>query len=698
MQIIKGKYNQAHVMIDEIDDSTRSQIQDFVNNPSFQHSYIAIMPDCLHPDTEVLTTTGFMPIALIDNETKIASYDPTSRTYHFSKPGAKIIRPLRDNEGVFVLDNNRLGTLSIQTEHHRNAYIPHMGEICENLPNRMYIKDFLYSGSSNIQDANMPDSLLQFIVWVVGDGNIHGNSNKNPSMRIRFGLKKGRKIDRILYLCSSLGLVPHICTTSKQTTIELSVKDSAFVIRIVGVNKVFPLDWVSMLSTRQKLLVLEEAIQVDGDFEAFKRGRGFRLNSKRKADIDFFSALSVDIGSSSIVHRVTESNLTHKINEMYYLNILRSSCLYSGASGIHNSVIKRHRIEDVPAYVVCLQCDTGFFIYRFRGRTGVTGNCHAGKGSCIGFTMQMNDRIIPDVVGVDIGCGMLSCKFDVDHLDVVAFDHFIKENIPSGFSVNDKACRCLNFYQDTVKKIGMDEARVSRSIGTLGGGNHFIEAGFGSDGKLWVTIHSGSRNFGLQIAKYHGLKAKELCAKWGADIRGIPFLLVDSPEGRDYIHDQLRGTQYAADNRGEMMNRITSFFGEDPVDGVESRHNFIDESGMIRKGATSAHEGERLIIPFNMRDGLALCVGKGNKRYNYSAPHGAGRILSRSRAKAELDVEYFQQDMKDAGVYTSTANASTLDEAPDAYKDMRVILENIKETVDVIEMVKPVYNFKASGE
>ena len=325
-------------------------------------------------------------------------------------------------------------------------------------------------------------------------------------------------------------------------------------------------------------------------------------------------------------------------------------------------------------------------------------DCHAGAGSCIGFTMQMNDRIIPDVVGVDIGCGMLSRKFDIEAFDIPAFDAFIKENIPSGFSVNDELWKGVDFFSDIVKKIGMDEGRAFRSIGTLGGGNHFIEVGYGKDSKLWVTIHSGSRNFGLQIAKYHGLKAKELCAKWGADTQGIPFLIVDSPEGKDYISDQLIGSQYASMNREVMMDKIEKFFCKSPIDSIESRHNFIDDSGMIRKGATPAHEGQRVIIPFNMRDGLALCIGKGNKKYNYSAPHGAGRIYSRSKAKEVLDVDYFQADIKQAGVYTTTANKGTLDESPDAYKDMTIILENIKETVDVIEMVKPVYNFKAGAE
>lgn len=325
-------------------------------------------------------------------------------------------------------------------------------------------------------------------------------------------------------------------------------------------------------------------------------------------------------------------------------------------------------------------------------------DCHAGAGSCIGFTMQMNDRIIPDVVGVDIGCGMLSAKFDIESLDVAALDAFIKTNIPSGFAVNDKLWHGDDFFMKTVRAIGMDEGRAMRSIGTLGGGNHFIEAGYGQDGKLWVTIHSGSRNFGLNIAKYHSGVAKSVCAKAGAATDGMPFLFVDSPEGQNYISDQIIGVRYARENRAEMMRRIVLFFGKEPVDTIESVHNFIDESGMIRKGATPAHDGQKVIIPFNMRDGLAICLGKGNKKYNFSAPHGAGRILSRSQAKKKLDVTRFQEDMNQSGVYTTTANAGTIDESPAAYKDMDIILKNINETVDVIEMVKPVYNFKAGAE
>ncbi len=332
---------------------------------------------------------------------------------------------------------------------------------------------------------------------------------------------------------------------------------------------------------------------------------------------------------------------------------------------------------------------------------------HAGKGAVIGFTMKMNDYLIPNVIGVDIGCGMLSAKFDLSNIDLKKFDLFIKENIPSGFHIhtdnrhfNQTLSRDLVDIYDVCHKIGIDENKVIKSIGTLGGGNHFIEAGIDSKGFIWVTIHSGSRNFGLRVANYHQNKAKEILKQYFSPYvgTGLEFLVVGTPEYNDYLSDLKIAQQYAALNRWYILREIINFFGNEPIKQISSVHNFIDEDNIIRKGATPAHEGEDVIIPFNMRDGIAICKGKGNPKYNYSAPHGAGRILSRVKAKEQLSVENFKKQMSDAGVYTSTATAETLDEAPDAYKDMNVILENIKETVDVVEMVKPIYNFKAGSD
>jgi len=328
-------------------------------------------------------------------------------------------------------------------------------------------------------------------------------------------------------------------------------------------------------------------------------------------------------------------------------------------------------------------------------------DCHAGKGAVVGFTMKLNDYIIPNIVGVDIGCGMLSARFDVSSIDLASFDRFIKQNIPAGFNIHKNQIELSNLFEvgihSLTEKIGMDFEKALRSVGTLGGGNHFIELGTDNSGKYRVTIHSGSRNFGLRVANYFQAIAKENLQKYflGDTYKDLEFLLMDSDEGRAYLNAVRFASEYASKNRRVMMEIISRFFGVEALDIIESVHNFIGEDNIIRKGATPARDGEKVLIPFNMKDGIAVCVGKGSQKYNYSAPHGAGRILSRKKAKAQLNVESFQKEMKDAGIYTTTANASTLDEAPSAYKDKDIILANISETVDVVDFIKPIYNFKA---
>jgi RNA-splicing ligase RtcB len=334
-------------------------------------------------------------------------------------------------------------------------------------------------------------------------------------------------------------------------------------------------------------------------------------------------------------------------------------------------------------------------------------DCHKGNGSCIGFTMKLNDYIIPNIVGVDIGCGMLSCKFDIKNIDLEKFDNFIKKNIPSGFNINKEIPdsvyedESIDYdVQEIASNIKIDYVKALKAIGSLGGGNHFIEIGKDSKNYYWITIHSGSRNFGLRVSNYYQSIAKENLKKYFIEneYKDLEFLLTKEKDGQDYIRDMKIAQYFASLNRYEMMNRIERYLGLNNCEKIESVHNFIDEVGMIRKGATPALENQKVIIPFNMRDGLAICTGKGNKKWNYSAPHGAGRILSRTKAKQLLSVNEFIEDMSNNNIYTSTANASTIDESPNAYKDFNTILECVKETVEVNELIKPIYNFKAGGE
>lgn len=353
---------------------------------------------------------------------------------------------------------------------------------------------------------------------------------------------------------------------------------------------------------------------------------------------------------------------------------------------------------------------------------------HAGAGSTIGTTISLSGnredwRVCPNVVGVDIGCGMMSYKLADKEIDLKEIDKIVNKYIPSGFNIHSKAqdqkftdnlIENLTFIVDNPERIGL-------SLGSLGGGNHFIEIATDEVGSFWLTVHSGSRNLGVQVAKYHQKKAertilnvnvdkiiaefkaagkekdiekaiKEARAPLADITKDLSFLTGDKLD--QYLNDLVLAQKFAHLNRKTMLDIIVEKAGLAIVDEFDSIHNFIDvEEGIIRKGATSAHKGERLIIPLNMRDGSLICIGKGNEEWNYSAPHGAGRMLSRSAAKRELDLDEFKKQMAD--VYTTSVGESTLDEAPNAYKPMEAIIDNIGDTVDIVHHLKPVWNFKA---
>ena len=327
-------------------------------------------------------------------------------------------------------------------------------------------------------------------------------------------------------------------------------------------------------------------------------------------------------------------------------------------------------------------------------------DCHAGKGAVVGFTMKMNDYIIPNIIGVDIGCGMLMNVIkDFEDFDLPSFDAFIKSNIPFGFRINDKPTISTELEKEVrqvCSMIGLEPQKTIKALGSLGGGNHFIEAGYNNAHEICITIHSGSRNLGKYVADFYQKKAKEGLEKFFIrDLyKDLEFMPIDSADALDYFYCLGVAQRFASENRKEMMRRITDFLDQDVIKEIESVHNFIGDDNVIRKGATPARGGESVIIPFNMRDGIAIGIGKGSSKYNNSAPHGAGRILSRTQAKKQLSMDDFTAQM--VGVYTTTANLDTLDEAPGAYKDKDIILSNIMETVDIVDFVKPVYNFKAS--
>lgn len=369
---------------------------------------------------------------------------------------------------------------------------------------------------------------------------------------------------------------------------------------------------------------------------------------------------------------------------------------------------------------------------------------HAGAGCTIGTTMRISDCVVPNLVGVDIGCGVLCAELGLMHdIDFTKLDKVIRQYVPSGMSIRDKIVNIQmpKYFgingKDWAEKlhqlkcwsaIKTKEDYFLKSIGTLGQGNHMIELNIDEDGQYYLVIHSGSRNLGIQVCKYYQKLAEteyqKACNK--VDKKVIEMMLVDGRKMEipayvssckvkydkglvplvgesfeNYLHDMNIVQEYAEANRKAMLFTICKEMSWDNFTFFETKHNYIDfsprkngEHPILRKGAVAANKGEKLIIPMNMRDGSLICIGKGNPTWNYSAPHGAGRLMSRAKAKETLSLEEYQSEMD--GIWTSCVSNATIDESPMAYKPMESIIENIKDTVEIAKIIKPVYNFKAN--
>ena len=321
---------------------------------------------------------------------------------------------------------------------------------------------------------------------------------------------------------------------------------------------------------------------------------------------------------------------------------------------------------------------------------------HAGMGSTIGTTMTIKDKVVPNLVGVDIGCGMETAILKNTRIELGQLDKIIHQLIPAGFKIRKEPHHFSGETDLSSMKVAkhIDIERGLLSVGTLGGGNHFIELGEDEEKRLYLVVHSGSRNPGKQVCEWYQKKAADSLGRSGkGKDRVLAYL--EGQNMKDYLHDMEIVQNYADINRKAIVRELEKRVKLKIEDQFTTIHNYIDlESMILRKGAVSAKKNERLLIPMNMRDGSLLCVGKGNPEWNNSAPHGAGRIMSRTEAKASLTLSAFQHTMK--GVYSSTINQSTLDEAPFAYQPMENIIANIGESVDIVSKIKPLYNFKSA--
>lgn len=355
---------------------------------------------------------------------------------------------------------------------------------------------------------------------------------------------------------------------------------------------------------------------------------------------------------------------------------------------------------------------------------------HAGKGCTIGTTMTITDKVVPNLVGVDIGCGMETVRVRESHIELQKLDKLIYEQIPSGFAIRRTPHRYMQQIdlEQLYCAAHVNLLRAEKSLGTLGGGNHFIEADRDEDGRIYLVIHSGSRHLGVEVAQYYqklgfqilnqtdDASIRQLIAEMKAAGRqkeiqkqlkklknqkktSVPSTLayVSGAVFEQYIHDMRIVQQFAALNRQAMMNEIVKGMKLHVEEQMTTVHNYIDTDHMIlRKGAVSAQKGEKLLIPINMRDGSLICIGKGNEDWNCSAPHGAGRLLSRSQARESFTVSEFKKQM--AGIYTTSVGRGTLDECPMAYKSKEDIVGQIEPSVEIIKTIQPIYNFKAGAE
>lgn len=348
-------------------------------------------------------------------------------------------------------------------------------------------------------------------------------------------------------------------------------------------------------------------------------------------------------------------------------------------------------------------------------------DCHAGKGCTIGTVIAVQDRIVPNTVGVDIGCGMYYCEIDSGDIDLQKLDKVVNDKVPSGFGIHHDPVATMPALEGLHCCSVIDMEMAQKSIGSLGGGNHFIELNMLSDDRHALVIHSGSRNLGVRICEYYQRRAEDHCKankeqqrmvieQLKADgrqqeiqqelkklqplVKNLTLAYIEGNDMDDYLYDMGITQDYAVLNRETIARIIFDAMGWEKGRSFHTIHNYIDlQHSILRKGAVSALRDEPLIIPMNMRDGSLLCVGKGNTGWLMSAPHGAGRLMSRSQAVKQLSMQEFEEQMQ--AVYSTSVCPETIDESPMAYKPMQEIIDLIAPTVDVKEIIKPIYNFKA---
>lgn len=744
---LRGKYNSCKVFTDNADEACVSQLLNLLNQESLKGLKIRVMPDCLPDFTEVLTTKGFIKLSDLKYEDLVANYDPDTKQIIFSNPKYIITRPLRDDEIVFEFYCKQSNFSICATEKHRmllkkGVVKAESIEAITTLSDYVFFADGIKNPLKKYSDLE-----IQLICWIVGDASLKKN-NGNGNYRIAFSLGKERKIKRICTLLDDYKLQYKRSPDRKgNTSIIINTESSDRILKKMNYEKEFPYDFL-FLDKNQSNIFVEELIQVDGDYEAYINKRGYRFSSINERSIDIAQAVFCINNNMAIrKERIRKTNFDNEWHKILYLNKINEAAFIHSKSGFNHRKIEKRKMN-YNGNVYCIECETSFFVARQNGVTFITGNCHAGAGCVIGTTMEIKDKVIPNLVGVDVGCGMYTVKLKEKRLELPKIDSIIRNEIPSGGTIRTRSGQhryAKNIEVGSLRCLGKTNCRVSEtvamcSVGTLGGGNHFIEIDKDEDGNLYLVVHTGSRRVGKDIAEYYQNRAYEtlshtgnvykelekearkkfiedikkagkqkelnnLLSEWKyesselSELSKVPYELAYC-EGNlldDYIHDMKIAQEYAHWNRKAIIDVLLREMKLHPEEEFETIHNYIDMDSMIlRKGAISARKDEKVLIPMNMRDGSLICIGKGNLDWNHSAPHGAGRIMSRSQAKENISMSEFIKTMKEAGIYSTSINRGTIDESPFAYKPAQEIMDNIKDTVETVRIIKPIYNFKAS--
>lgn len=724
---LKGKYNTAKVFTNNIDEETKKQITNYMDMDFVENNKVRIMPDthagkgsvvgltqtftnklvanivgvdigCLDKDSEILTEKGWVKISEYPVNTKILQYNKNTGKAFFKEPLAYMIAPCEE----FIHFKNSKGLDQMLSPEHTvpiwKGYSKNREKIqqdfkayeLEKMGANQLSKGYYTSKTTfeiNSKGIDMSDDEIRLDIMIAADGCLKHEQPNGATRTIYMHFSLERKIKRCTELLNKLNLKYKLIKgVDGSTHIYFNVDKNKY-------NK--KLDKYYKANFKQLSIIAEECLLWDGH-------KGYRsyFSSTNKSYADLiqfaFHGTNIRAGISITKPRNERENI------LYNVTPTKNEFI-----GVTNH--KRVKSRDGKKY--CFTTDTGYFIARRNGKIFITGNC-----------------------------GMLTVKLGQINIDFEKLDDIITERVPSGFNIHDerivkfpelKNLKCYRHLKDT--------KRIERAIGTLGGGNHFIEVAKNEDGDLYLIIHSGSRNLGKQVAEFYQelairlhsgedeiLKKKnEIIHRCKAENRkqdiqpAIEKLYKEYREKNpnypkdlcylygeyldDYLHDVDIVVEYAKLNRETIAKTIVNgLLGSKrnhttkPIDrDFHTIHNYVDtENKIIRKGAISAKDGEMVLIPLNMRDGSIMCTGKGNPDWNYSAPHGAGRVSSRMKARETLSMEDFRKAME--GIYTTSVCEETLDEAPEAYKPYREILENISDTVDIKEFLKPVYNFKAN--